>query len=332
MTMRAKGRRVTSADVAREAGVSQATVSYVMNNKPHQKIPEATRQRIFAAAARLGYAPSAAARALRSGRSDMVLCLLPDWPISPAVGTLIEELSSALAANGLTLVVHPRTRDRQTLSDVWKTITPAAIIGFEPFTTEEEAAIRSAGVEVTIALLDHTLDFSIPEQRIGRLQAEHLAATGHRRLGYAFPDNPRVHSLAHARLDGVRHACADLGLDDPVVRTVPLDPVPAAEAVRAWRAGRPAVTGVCAFNDNAALAILAGMRRLHLDAPHDLAVVGVDDIPAARLAAPPLTTVTADQSAIAAYLADTISAALRGRPAPLRPGSDIISVIHRESA
>jgi DNA-binding LacI/PurR family transcriptional regulator len=256
----------------------------------------------------------------------------PDWPISPAIGTFIEELSAALAAHGLTLVVHPRTQDRQTLSNVWKTMTPAAIIGFEPFTPEDEAAIRSAGVALTIALHDRSRDFSVPEQRIGRLQAEHLAATGHRRLGYAFPDNTRVHALARARLDGVRHACADLGLDDPVVRTVPLDPVPAAEAVQAWRADTPAVTGVCAFNDNTALAILAGMRRLHLNAPHDLAVVGVDDIPAARLAAPPLTTVTADQPAIAAHLAATIGATLAGQPAPPRPGSDNIGIVHRESA
>ena len=53
----------TSADVAREAGVSRATVSYVLNDVPHQKIPQSTRQRILDAAYRLGYAPSAAARA-----------------------------------------------------------------------------------------------------------------------------------------------------------------------------------------------------------------------------------------------------------------------------
>jgi DNA-binding LacI/PurR family transcriptional regulator len=79
-------RRVTSADVARVAGVSRATVSYVLNDTPHQTISAATRTRVFEAASSLGYAPSAAARALRTGRSDVVLCLLPDWPIGPEVG------------------------------------------------------------------------------------------------------------------------------------------------------------------------------------------------------------------------------------------------------
>ena len=66
-------RRPTSADVARLAAVSRATVSYVLNDTPHQSIPEATRRRVLDAAAELGYTPSAAARALRSGRSDIVL-------------------------------------------------------------------------------------------------------------------------------------------------------------------------------------------------------------------------------------------------------------------
>src|ERR671932_2290978 len=121
------GRRVTSADVAREAGVSRATVSYVLNAVPHQKIAEATRQRILEAAARLGYAPSAAARAMRSGRSDIVLCLLPDWPIGPTVGGFLEHLSAALAADGLTLLAHPRARGDRPVGELWKTVNPAAV-------------------------------------------------------------------------------------------------------------------------------------------------------------------------------------------------------------
>jgi len=96
-------RRVTSADVARAVGLSRTTVSYVLNETPGQKIPENTRRRVLDAAASLGYAPSAAARTLRSGRSDVVLCLLPDWPIGVVLGRLLESMSLELGRRGLTL-------------------------------------------------------------------------------------------------------------------------------------------------------------------------------------------------------------------------------------
>ena len=71
-------RKVTAKDVAREAGVSATTVSYVLNNRAHQSIPERTRRRVLTAAEKLGYAPSAAARALATGRSNLVLGLVSD--------------------------------------------------------------------------------------------------------------------------------------------------------------------------------------------------------------------------------------------------------------
>ena len=83
----------------------------------------------------------------------------------------------------------------------------------------------------------------------------------------------------------------------------------------AWRAANPGVTGVCAFNDNTALAVLAGLRHLGLTAPSVLAVIGIDDTPAAELAAPPLTTVIIDMQAVAKHLARTIVSALAGKPA-----------------
>src|ERR1700755_2909875 len=95
-------RRITSADVARLAGVSRATVSYVLNDTPHQTISAGTRPRVLNPPTRLGYAPSAAARTLRTGRSDVVLCLLPDWPIGDEGGALLTHLSSAFARRGLT--------------------------------------------------------------------------------------------------------------------------------------------------------------------------------------------------------------------------------------
>ena len=329
-------RRPTSADVARAAGVSRATVSYVLNATPGQKIPAATRQRVLDAAGQLGYAPSAAARTLRSGRSDIVLCLLPDWPIGPTVGSLLEHLSAALAVEGLTFVTHPRAQVSRPVREVWRSITPVAVLTFEDLDEGEVQAMRAAGTEVTVALFGRSRrrrgDFAIPQQRVGRLQVEHLAANGHRRLGFAAPDDPRVRAFAEPRLDGVRQACAELGLAEPDVRTVPLDPAAAAEAVRSWRAADPAVTGVCAYNDDVALAVLSGLRVCGLRAPGDVAVVGCDDVPTAVLADPPLTTVTTDQRAVAEHVAHGIVRALAGQPAPRRPGSDIVQLVVRESA
>src|SRR3982750_2384342 len=146
-------RRVTSADVARLAGVSRATVSYVLNDTPHQTISAATRGRVLEAAGSLGYAPSAAARALRTGRSDVVLCLLPDWPIGPEVGALLGNLSSVLARAGLTFVAPPGSREDRPISDIWKAITPAAVLSFTEFSAEEMAAMRAAGVALVVALV-----------------------------------------------------------------------------------------------------------------------------------------------------------------------------------
>ena len=323
-------RRVTSADVAKLAGVSRATVSYVLNDTPHQTISAATRTRVIEAAAGLGYAPSAAARALRTGRSDVVLCLLPDWPIGAEVGNLLGNLSTEFARSGLTFVAHPGSRADRPITDLWKAITPAAVLAFTEFSPAEIDAMRAAGVALVVGLLGRSTsprrELEVPQQHVGRLQAEHLAAAGHTAIGYAFPDDDRVRIFAEPRLEGADQA-SPAGLS---VRVVPLDPDAATKAVRAWH--DEGVTAVCAYNDEVAMAVLAGMRLLGLHAPADLAVIGVDDIPAARLAVPALTTVTTDQAAVAAHLATTVLAAIQGRPVPAAELTEIVAVVHRESA
>ncbi|MFF5979255.1 LacI family DNA-binding transcriptional regulator [Streptomyces olindensis] len=313
MTGRPDGRRVTSADVAREAEVSRATVSYVLNDSPHQRIPEATRRRVREAAARLGYAPSAAARSLRKGRSDIVLGLLPDWPIEHVLGRLVQQLTDALAEHELTFLVHSAAHPARPLGEVWKALTPAAVLALDAFPEDEAGAMWAAGVEVVMAVHGSARgghrSALVPEEPIGAAQARHLVRT-HRRLGYAYPDLARLGVLAEPRLDGVRKVCAESGLAEPDVRTVSPDPDGAVAAVRAWLAADPPVTGVCAFNDAVALAVLAALRSLGLRAPGDLAVIGVDDIPGAALARPPLTTVVRDTGVIARDLAGRIVDAL----------------------
>ncbi|MET8080358.1 LacI family DNA-binding transcriptional regulator [Streptomyces sp. NPDC005303] len=301
----------------------------------HQKIAEATRQRVWDAAGRLGYAPSAAARALRTGRSEIVLGLLPDWPIEHVLGRLIQQLTNAFAEHGLTFVVHSSAHPARPLRDIWKAMTPAAVLALQEFAEPEAEAMRAAGIEVVMgmhgSLGGEPGPSLVSEQPIGALQARHLAAP-HRRLGYAYPDLPGLDVLAQPRLDGVRKVCAEWDLPEPDVRTVPLDAPGAAEVVKAWLAADPPVTGICAFNDNVALAVLAGMTHLGLRAPQDLAVIGVDDIPGASLAHPPLTTVVRDTDAIARGLARRVVDTLGGKEIPTEPLRDELLIRVRESA
>jgi len=329
-----RAKRPTATDVARRAGVSQATVSYVMNNTPHQVIPETTRQRVLAAAGELGYTPSAAARMLVSGRSDVVLLLLPDWPIGLGVASLLDELSQAFAQHDLTFVIHPQVSARP-VTDLWKSITPAAVLAYDSFTESDLTAINASGAElILISSLDHDNDLAFDQSHVhtGWLQVEHLAQAGHRHLGYAWPDNDRVLYFAQHRLDGVRAACAALGLPHPRVTTVPLTVHGAAVALREWRTHSPAVTGICAFNDEVALAVLAGARQLGITVPDEVAVIGVDDIPTAALAAPPLTTVASNITAAAREIVDVVMGKLQGRPpGPREPRPSADRVIARAS-
>ncbi|MEV4033657.1 LacI family DNA-binding transcriptional regulator [Streptomyces umbrinus] len=335
MTGNSGRRRVTSADVAREAKVSRATVSYVLNDSPHQKIPEVTRQRVREAAARLGYAPSAAARSLRRGRSDIVLGLLPDWPIEHVLGRLVQQLTDTLAQHDLTFLVHSAAHPARPLREVWKALTPAAVLALDAFPDTEADAMRAAGIEVVMAVNGSARSGYrsplVSEELIGAEQARHLVHS-HRRLGYAYPDLARLGTLAQPRLDGVRKVCAELGLPQPDVRTVPVDQDGAVEAVKAWLAADPLVTGICAFNDAAALAVLGALRSLGLRAPQDLAVIGVDDVPGSALSQPPLTTIVRDTDTIARGLARRIVDTLEGTQVAAQPIQESLRVQVRVSA
>jgi DNA-binding LacI/PurR family transcriptional regulator len=331
-----RGRHSTSADVARVAGVARSTVSYVLNNHPHQKISEATRQRVLAAAEQLGYRPSAAARALRRGRTDLVLCLLPDFPVGHALGSFLPMLSTAFARHGFTFVIHPTTPHEQPLREVWQAIAPVAIVSLDAFGPAGLADVRDLGIpvaEVVYQPVDAGLaGITLPDQQFGQVQAEHLMATGHTRIGFAYPADERLRRFAEPRLAGVREACRAAGLREPDVRTVAMDAGSVASATLAWIRAEPPVTAICAYNDETAIALLAAARSLGVEVPNTLAVIGVDDIPTAVFADPPLTTVRADFTDYADCLAALVVAATNGVQAPVSMLSGAVELVRRHSA
>ena len=323
---------VTSADVAHASGVSRTTVSYVLNGRPGATISEATRRRVLEAAEQLGYAPSAAARTLRRGRSDLVLVVLPHWPIGPVIDTLLDHLADDLAERGMSVLVH-HGRGTRPLADLWRVVTPRTVVGLTAFAPEEVRAMRRAGIRVVgtrIDADDHDPSvYAISQRRIGRMQVEHLVERGHGRIGWAGPTDARLAEFSEPRLAGVVEACATAGLPTPVLAEVDLEVGSARAAAAIWR--EAGVDAVAAYNDDVALAVLAGLRAEGLAIPDDVAVIGVDDAPFARLACPALSTISQAIDVQAAYLAAATIAALDDDDDhPPRP-PDMLAVVRRDS-
>lgn len=320
-------RRITSADVARAAGVSRTTVSFVLNDRPGLGIPEGTRRRVLDAARELGYRPHAFGRALRAGRSDIVLLSVPGRPVGAGLSWFIEELAAALAARNLTLVSHLQGAGGRPLADVCAAIGATAVMGTHPFDSGTVDALYQAGAAVILPSPD--ADIPSPMRELGRFQAGHLLSRGHQRLGYALPASTSLRRIADERLEGAAEACAGEGLDTPVAITAPAELADMTGAVRRWR--EQAVTGVCAYNDETAIAVLVAARSAGLTVPDDLAVIGAGDTPAAPLAVPPLTTVGYDHRQIAKASAEALAASLADSPSvPVPPRAEPL-LIHRSS-
>lgn len=305
-------------------------MSFVLNDRPDQTISEATRRAVLDAVRTLGYVPSGAARSLRRGRSSVVLCVIPDIPVSQAMEEFRRTLSRILGASGLTCVfLH--AENGLPLGELWPHVHPAVVLSFGGLDPADAEHIRRTGVPLVDDLLG-TMGATITDldqSQIGDMQVRHLAARGHLRIGFGAVADPREEAFCVPRLRGARAACARLGLPAPVVAAVGYTPGSARAALGLWRGpAAAAVTGVAAFNDLVALSVLAGAADAGLAVPGDLAVVGVDDLPVAALTRPGLTTIAIDAEVPATEVARRILVEA-GMPAPSGTSGPALRLVER---
>lgn len=322
--------RTTADDVARAAGVSRATVSYVLNNDPRQTISPATRAKVEQAAVELNYTPLASARSLSRGRSDVVVMLMPDRPLGSVIPAIMDTLADRLAPHGLELVLH-RCRPDRSVRRLWSAITPAAVIRMGSLGASDDESLRRAQIGYLLELADTEAETGhplFPSRQIGQTQGDHLIGRGHRRLGYAWPADERVRTFAEARLAGVRSAAGRAGLAAPEVIVVSPDRDVALDAVRRWTAA--GTTAVASYNDELALALLDAARRDAIEVPRRLAVVGVDNLPWGAYAEPSLTTVAPRAAAIAEFISESIWAGISGAEPPPLPDK-LVQLVIRHS-
>jgi DNA-binding LacI/PurR family transcriptional regulator len=324
--------RPTSADVARRAGVSRATVSYVLNDAPHQSIPDATRQRVLTAAEELDYTPHAAARTLRAGESRLVLFINAGIPHGANLSVMIDTLSAEVAASGRSLVIWQQ-QDPAELAATLAHLQPAMAITLGRLTEGQRELLARARIP---SVETGTGDDPDAAGIGAALQIRYLASRGHHQLGYLTTSDPRFGMFAGPRLAGARSACAEMGLGPPAVAELAAPPDVSVDELSAiletWTSLAHPVTAVACYNDIFAMACLAAASRAMLSVPGQVAVIGMDDEAMSGYTLPALTTIRLDVTDFACNLWTQACAMLDGSPAPERVSSMHFSLVLRQSA
>lgn len=313
--------RVTTADVARAAGVSRATVSYVLNNTPNRSISAATRELVTDTARRLRHVPNGPARTLRLGHSNTVLALIPQFRLGYIFEHALDELTRALDERGYNLLVHTRTDAHHDIDQLWGQISPAVVVVIGHLAASELADIERGFPVVSIAKL-------VPDFSIGQKQATYLIDRGHRHLAYALPEDPFLLQFAVGRMKGFASVCRERGVPEPVIESIDFTAESVNAVVRHWRALAEPPTAVGVHNDELALVLMAGLGSLGLRVGHDLAIIGVDNIPMSEIG---LTTVAISPRLTAASAVAAVLAQLGDETAEA-DDSGLLDVVVRNSA
>ncbi len=295
-------RPARSEDVARLAGVSRTTVSFVLNNVPGVKISAETRERVLQAARELNYYPAAAARSLASGKTHRIGLVL-------GVGQERLSADAFLLAflQGVTASVHRRgyLLMLQLAEDV-----PSHEAYVRLIREQQIDGLILSGPRLDDPLLPQLEEEGFPmilhgrlpgrripqvdvDNRAGGFQAtNHLLNLGHRRIAF-ISNAPLSYSSAQERLKGYQDALLShhVPLDDHLVRTATFMPETGRAAMEELLALSERPTAVFAASDVVAIGAMSAIQSAGLRIPDDIAVVGFDDILLAAHTIPPLTTV-----------------------------------------
>lgn len=281
--MPSRGGRVTIREVATAAGVSTATVSYVLNDTPGQVITETTRQKVQTAATALGYAPHRIARALREGTSRVVVLNIGAIVGGNSVDSFIHGMSAELDALGHALLVTTdRTSDASGLPpDVLDAVAPRAVLDLA-------GLAAGGGISGVYGTVDgHEGDLAFHTY----VQLEYLVRLGHERIGFLVPMR-RPHVLIDARVNGFRRAATELGVKAAHVISVNMDDDHAGRAsdLRVTLDTHQVSAFAC-YDDDVAISVLSALSDLAVSVPDDIAVIGFDEGTYGRYWRPSLTTV-----------------------------------------
>ena len=298
----------SSAEVARRAGVSRTTVSFVLNDVRDRGISAATRERVLAVARELGYEPNAAARTLAGGATRTVALVVPQLDhlhVDAFLAQLVASVNASCHGHGLRLLIESTEGEGREPGGFLQLVRSRSIDGLivANLRTAEIAhlrRLRDSGLPLVVFGCGLPTDEGFATMgddtwRSAQLPVRHLLALGHRRIGLVNYAQPAFHS-AEQRERGWRQALADHGIapDPGWIVHGDISAQSGYLATRALLARDAGLTALFAGNDTIAFGVLKALAEAGRRVPKDVAVVGYDDIPLAPYASPPLTSVHTD--------------------------------------
>lgn len=319
----------TSFDIAYLAGVSQPTVSRALRGS--RSISQATRERIERIAREIGYTVDKNASSLRSQRSNTLALLFFEDPtpdesnINPFFLAMLGSITRHCANRGLDLLIsfqrmeddwHKRYQDSHRADGL-------ILLGYGDYALYE-SRLRQLVRQETHFVRWGSVDDSMIGSTVGsdnfgagRLAGEHLLARGRKRIAFIGTADAHYPEF-HARYAGLSKAVATAGFEsDPALQ---LDAITTEEA--GYAATRKLIDAgvkfdaIFAASDLIAIGAMRALAERGLKVPDDVAIVGFDDIPAASLTSPPLTTVMQDLRGAGELLVETLLAQIEDRSAP----------------
>lgn len=319
--------RVTSFDIAHLAGVSQSTVSRALRGSP--LVNADTTRRVLEAARQLNYKVDKHASSLRTQRAGTLALLLFEDPtgddshINPFFLPMLGSITRACARAGQDLLVS-----FQQLSDDWhadyadtRKADGLILLGYGDYLAyvgklEKLVAQQTRFVRWGAVLPDQPgISIGCDNREGGRLAGEHLCRAGASRVAFLGHASERFPEFLE-RYQGCEQAlhAAGLRLDPALQADADSSEDAGAAAVRQLLNGGARFDAVFAASDLIAIGATRALTQAGLRVPEDVAVLGFDDIPAARLAQPPLTTVAQDTTDAGERLVQTLMQSIAGEP------------------
>jgi len=315
-----RGRQTGIREVAKKAGVSMATVSRTFNRV--RAVSPDIAARVWRAIDEVGYVPNTQARALISGRSRILGLIVSDIT-NPFFPELIKGFEQEAVRAGFEVLLGSTGYDPAIMASTVRRMIERKVEGVAVMTSEMESSLigQLTDRHMPLAFIDvgpsapHISNICVNYQVGVRQAVQHLRRLGHRRL--AFISGPLTLKSARLRREAFLQCFteAQLDIDRPVILQGDHTLDGGFNAVQELLSTPERPTAVMCSNDLTAIGVLRGIDAEGLRTPHDMSVIGFDDIYMAQFTLPPLTTIRLSRTDLAHQAFEALIADIEGAAA-----------------